>query len=454
VIQLIILIVAAVFVAVRLWFRFRRRSSGAGRPSPWWKRRPGRTGSTGSTGPGVLTRSGPFASGAGLVAAREMRERFRGRIFRVGTVLILAVVAAAIVIPTLTSSKPAPQHVGVVGTLSPSLRSTVSAAAKSAGTTAEFATEPSEDSARSALRSGRLDLAISDGGHQLTVNKPIQSSDTSTTAQFVRATSRSLGVAEAVQAANLSPSQSSTLAGAKAVPVSSVQPGSTKGPAQSTSLIGLILVFVMLTQYNTWILMGVMEEKSSRVVEVLLAAVRPIQLLTGKVLGIGLVAFSQAALIVAVALILAEGVGSTLLHGTAPLVLVSTLVWLVLGYAFYCWVYAAAGSTVERQDQVQTLAFPLSLPIIFAYIFSLTTLGTGNASTFFKVLAYLPPTAPFAMPVLVALHSVSLWEFLASVVLTIVCTFGVARVAAGIYRRAILRTGRRVQLRSLLSHSG
>ena len=126
----------------------------------------------------------------------------------------------------------------------------------------------------------------------------------------------------------------------------------------------------MLTQYNTWILIGVMQEKSSRVVEVLLATVRPIQLLGGKVLGIGLVALGQATLIVGFALIVGTAVGSDLLHGTAPLVLACELLWLVLGYAFYCWVYAAAGSTAERQDQVQTLALPLSIPILVGYIFS------------------------------------------------------------------------------------
>ncbi len=71
----------------------------------------------------------------------------------------------------------------------------------------------------------------------------------------------------------------------------------------------------MLTQYNTWILMGVMQEKASRVVEVLLATVRPIQLLGGKVLGIGLVAMGQAALIVGFALAVGAAVGSDLLHG-------------------------------------------------------------------------------------------------------------------------------------------
>jgi hypothetical protein len=78
----------------------------------------------------------------------------------------------------------------------------------------------------------------------------------------------------------------------------------------------------MLTQYNAWTLTGVLEEKSSRVVEVLLAAIRPAQLLAGK----------------------------------------------VLGYAFYSWVYAAAGAIGERQDQVQSLVFPLNLPVIFGYV--------------------------------------------------------------------------------------
>ena len=177
------------------------------------------------------------------------------------------------------------------------------------------------------------------------------------------------------------------------------------------------------------------------------AAVRPIRRLTGKVLGIGLVAFGQAASIVAVALIVAAAVGSDLPRGTAPLVVVSTLVRLVLGYAFYCWVYAAAGSLAECQDQVQSLAIPLSIPIIFGYIMALTTAGSGSVSPLFTVLAYFPPTAPFAMPVLVGLGAVTWWEFLGSAVISVGCTVGVARVAANIYRRAILRTGGRVRLR-------
>ena len=427
----IILPIVAVAVVLRLWRRRGRRTPGQSQ---------------------ARAGLGPFTSDVGLVAAREMRERFRGKVFRVGTLLILAVVAAAIVIPTLASGKPKPQRVGVVGALPAPLRAAVVASAKSVGTNVHFVSEPDEHTANGDLRSGHVGLVIVDG-RALVVNKPIEPADTSTTAQFVSAVSKDLGVVEAVEAAHLSAAQSSALAGAHALPVRSVQPGAVKGAMRTTSLVGLILIFVMLTQYNTWILIGVMEEKSSRVIEVLLAAVRPIQLLTGKVLGIGLVAFAQASLIVVFALVLAKAVGSDLLQGTAPLVLVSTLVWLVLGYSFYCWVYAAAGSLAERQDQIQSLAFPLSLPVIFGYIMALTTATSGSASSFFRVLAYLPPTAPFAMPVLVGLGTATWWEFLASAAISIVCTIGVARLAASIYRRAILRTGRRVKLREMFSRA-
>jgi ABC-2 type transport system permease protein len=193
-----------------------------------------------------------------------------------------------------------------------------------------------------------------------------------------------------------------------------------------------------------------MEEKATRVSEVPLAAVGPAKLLTGKVLGIGLVVFAQAAVVFGFAFGLAHAVGSDLVHGTAPGVLVSALVWLVLGYAFYSWVYAAAGSMTERQADVQTLAFPLALPVVFAYFMAITALTSGSPSTLFEVLAYLPPTAPFAVTALTALGAITWCEFAISVSLTVLSTAGVAWLATTVYRRAILRTGARVRLGDLV----
>jgi ABC-2 type transport system permease protein len=93
----------------------------------------------------------------------------------------------------------------------------------------------------------------------------------------------------------------------------------------------------------------------------------------------------------------------------------------------------------------------LSLPLIIGYVVSLITATTGKPSTFLEVLAYLPPTAPFAMPTLVSLGSATWWQFAISVALSIASTIAVARLATSIYRRAILRTGRRVRIRELIS---
>jgi ABC-type Na+ efflux pump permease subunit len=127
--------------------------------------------------------------------------------------------------------------------------------------------------------------------------------------------------------------------------------------------------------------------------------VRPARLLAGKVIGIGAVALARVVDLVGFALELAKAVGSSLVHGAAPLVVAATLIWLTLGYAFYSWLYTAAGSQAESQDQVQSLALPLGAPLIFGYIVSVTGVRSGNASLRIKV-PLSAPTAPFAVPTL------------------------------------------------------
>ncbi len=442
-------LVAAVIIIVRVRiFRTRRNRRAVGDPSPDLSPGDSRVSRRGPRPPlaGVVARGWRAMDAAlgdvGLVAMREIKERVRGRIFRVGTILILLVVAAAIIIPKFHSSGAAStQTVAVVGQLSPKAEQAVSTAGSRSQDSVRLVPVPSVAAAEADLRSGRADLAIIDQS-QVLLNLPATSSKSSADPGFVQAVAEYLGVLKVYQTAGLTPAQAAAVDQATPVPVNTLQSG-PKSTTRTASVIGLVLLFFMLTQYNTWILIGVMQEKSSRVVEVLLATVRPIQLLGGKVLGIGLVALGQATVIVGFALIVGAAVGSDLLRGTAPLVLACQLLWLLLGYAFYCWVYAAGGSTAERQDQVQTLALPLSIPILLGYIFAITVASSGHADLFFKILAYVPPTAPFCMPVLVALGEVTWWQFVASVLITIAATGGMAVFAAGIYRRAVLRTGGR-----------
>lgn len=388
----------------------------------------------------------------GLVAGREVRERLRGRVFRVVTIFLFAVVAAAVIIPTIHSGGNQSTKVGVVGG-SASLKAELHGLAESTGLHVQLVSEPDPARARAALGAGRLGMVVEPD--KILVKKPISASDTSAGARYVREVSLSLGAKRAFARAGLSPTQAAIVGGAKPLRVESLEPGKkSKTTSETTALLGVILIFIILTQYLTWTLMGVMEEKASRVVEVLLATVRPIQLLAGKVIGIGVVALAQAAALVVFALLLAKAVGSSIVQGSTPLVVVATLAWLVLGYAFYSWLYAAAGSLAERQDQVQSLALPLSAPMVFGYIVSLIGVGSGNVSLLVKVLAYLPPTAPFAMPTLVGAGAATWWEYLLSAAISVGCTVLVARLAARVYRSAVLQTGGRVRLRQLALMSG
>lgn len=385
-----------------------------------------------------------------LVAAREVRERTRGRAFRIGTAVILLAVAAAVVIPTLTKGGSSTSTVGVVGRLDKTLHQEITAVGPALGTTITVRSEPSLAGAKRDLDAGKLDVAVIDGA-RLLIKTAIGASSTSDTAKLARVLAAELSVQARLVQAGIAPDRAARLADPPPLPIAGLHaaPAKSHHTNRSATLYGLIIVFVLLSQYGTWILMGVVEEKSSRVVEVLLAALRPVQLLAGKVLGIGLVALAQAALIVAVALGLGAAVGSDLLTGSAPSAVAVSLLWLLLGYAFYCWVYAAAGSLGTRQEHLQTLAFPVQIPLLVGYITSLTALGSGSASTFVKVLAYLPPTAPFGMPALYALGDAAWWQVTISAVITVVATAGIAWLAATIYLRAILRTGRRVKLREV-----
>ncbi len=287
----------------------------------------------------------------------------------------------------------------------------------------------------------------------MVTDKPITANGnaSSPTAELANAVARTLGTADAIRAAGLTTTQAAALAAAHPVPVTSLQPAGPGTTQRATSLIGLLLVFFLLTQYNTWTLIGVLEEKSSRVVEVLLAAVPPARLLVegrcrdradgvlagGRGGGGRAGDRARGALGRAARHHHAEHRGDPGLAGARVRV-------LLLGLR-------RGGLDGQPPGLVRSLVFPLALPVIFGYIVSLTAATSGNASLLVHILAYLPPTAPLAMPVLVGLGAVSWWQFAVSVVISVACTVGVSRLAVSVYRRAILQSGRRVRLREALA---
>ena len=380
-----------------------------------------------------------------IVAEREIRQRVRSRAFTVSTIVLLLVVGAAVTIPAILANHAKPQQVGIVGGQAAALAEIVKEAGHLTGTDVTVVPEPSLAAAEAALRDGTLDVALVDNTEVLVK-------------QVSLASGSGGGLPSAIaDVAGLSRLLGQLPPGAAArgvtLPIRGLTPPSASLTRRLTGLFTVVLVWVLISAYGSQIAMGVGEEKSNRIVEVILASVRPLQLLVGKVSGIGVLALVQAALMVATFLGLGAAVGSSLVHGAAPGIVITGAVFLVLGYAFYCTAFAAAGSLVSRQSDVGTVILPVQIPLIIAYALSYTVIYANGASTFYRVLGFLPPTAPVAMPVLYAAGDVPGWQAAISAVLVAVGTVWMARIAATIYGRSILRTGSRVRLREVLGRA-
>ncbi len=369
----------------------------------------------------------------------------RSRAFAVSTIVLLLVVGAAVTIPAILANHAKPQQVGIVGGQAAALTEIVKEAGHLTGTAVTVVPEPSLAAAEAALRDGTLDVALVDNTEVLVKQVSLASGSgggLSSAIADVAGLSRLLGQLPPGAAAR-----------GVTLPVRGLTPPSASLTRRLTGLFTVVLVWVLISAYGSQIAMGVGEEKSNRIVEVILASVRPLQLLVGKVSGIGVLALVQAALMVATFLGLGAAVGSSLVHGAAPGIVITGAVFLVLGYAFYCTAFAAAGSLVSRQSDVGTVILPVQIPLIIAYALSYTVIYANGASTFYRVLGFLPPTAPVAMPVLYAAGDVPGWQAAISAVLVAVGTVWMARIAATIYGRSILRTGSRVRLREVLGRA-
>jgi ABC-2 type transport system permease protein len=380
-----------------------------------------------------------------IVAEREIRQRARSRAFAVSTIVLLLVVAAAVVIPAILAHTAKPQRVGIVGGQTAAMTEIAREAGRLVGTDVTVVPQPSLAAGEAALRSGQLDVVLVNDSEVVVKQVPVTDSSGS-----------GGGLASAIaDVAGLSRLIGQLPPGAAdrgvTLPVRGLSPPSASLSRRLTGLFTVVLVWILISAYGSQLAMGVGEEKQNRIVEVILASVRPIQLLVGKVTGIGVLALAQAALMVAVFLGLGAAVGSSLAYGAAPGIVIIGAVFLVLGYAFSCTAFAAPGSLVSRQFDVGTVILPVQVPLIVAYALSYTVIYANGANLFYKVLGFFPPTAPVAMPVLYAAGDVPAWQAAVAAALLAAGTVWMARTAATIYGRSILRTGSRVRLRQVLA---
>jgi ABC-2 type transport system permease protein len=125
------------------------------------------------------------------------------------------------------------------------------------------------------------------------------------------------------------------------------------------------------------------------------------------------------------------------------------LTWFALGYAFYAFAYAMAGTLVGRQEDVQFVSLPITLPIVAGFLLTYVAIATPDA-WWIRLLSFLPPWAPILMPARLALGSVAAWEMPLAVLIMLAAIYGMARLAARIYAPALVRSGARLSWRAAL----
>ena len=168
------------------------------------------------------------------------------------------------------------------------------------------------------------------------------------------------------------------------------------------AFIAVLLAYGQLFGYGVWVATGVIEEKASRVVEILLSAIRPRQLLAGKIAGIGLLGIVQLACIATFAIVLSLVTGALELPGTAVGIALVVLAWFVMGFAFYAGLFAVSGSLVSRMEELQNAMVPINLIIFVSFFISIGALENPD-STLSVVASVLPFSSALAMPVRIAL---------------------------------------------------
>ncbi len=231
------------------------------------------------------------------------------------------------------------------------------------------------------------------------------------------------------------------------VPIETLEPQDPNRESNSAiAFITIVLLYGQLFGYGFWVATGVIEEKASRVVEILLSTIHPRQLLVGKILGIGTLGLLQLLGIAAYSLVLASLTGALELPAHALGTAALAIGWFILGFAFYASLFAVAGALVSRMEELQNAIVPLNLVILVSFFISLGATSDPN-STLSRLASIVPFSSALAMPVRISLGAATTLEIVASLVLIIGSTALLVPLAGRIYSGAVLRTGARVKLR-------
>ncbi|MGI8657827.1 MAG: ABC transporter permease [Candidatus Limnocylindria bacterium] len=420
------------------------------------------------------------------VARREYLFRVRGRAFKITTALLALAIAAVTMVPTILAA------VGVADP--PKVAVNVQAddiaadPVLSIQTALILAQDPSADPGSAPSEGDRARVTLADDPHAaaqsvrdgdlnalLTITRDDDgdlafeylgsASPTNQTRLLVTQASAAITIADRLDRAGVDPTQQAELFQPPDFTAVPVDPDDSRnqddfGGAFILSYALVILTFMAILTYGNWVAQSVAEEKSGRVMEMLITAATPRQLLTGKVLGTGAAGLTQYVAIVVAAVIgftangpisEALGVAGELpfsLPTLGPGILIAFGVFFLLGFLLYSTLYAAAGSMVSRIEDVQQAVGPLIFLAMGGYFASFTALNDPDAE-WVSILSLVPFFSPYLMPARMLLTSVGIGQVLLAIALLALTLALAIWIASRVYSAGVLMYGQRVGIRTI-----
>ncbi|WP_456844138.1 ABC transporter permease [Cellulomonas sp. P5_C6] len=391
-----------------------------------------------------------LSSGAAvrLIAGREISTRIRSKAFVWTTIALVAAVVLGGVLLSFVGKQDTTQHVGVTSEAA-DVADQVVATGKVTGPTIETQEVADQASGEALLKDGTIDALIT-STDPLTVVVHTKLSDS--LAPVFASLAQQEALASAVTSLGGDPGEVGREIAQASPAVTALEPEPARDGAQiAAGFVAGILLFISLMTAGQLVAQGVVEEKSSRVVELLLATVRPWQLMAGKVLGIGVIGLSQVVLVVgagagtAVALGLADT--SSINLGVTALWVV---IWFVIGFTMYALALGALAALVSRQEDVGSVTAPVMTLMMIPYIIGVSIAPWDPTNPLVVWLSYIPFCAPLLMPMRIALGEVEPWEVALALGLSLALIPVLVWLAGRIYSNAILRSGGRVKLKDAL----
>ena len=376
-----------------------------------------------------------------LIASREISARLRDKNFIISSIVIIVLLVGTLGLQVVLNSGSDTTRVGVVG--DPALEAAIQAQGKALDVDVTVKALDDEDAARAAIEDDDVDgVLIAEEGQQPELL--VEQSASGSLQAVVQGAVAQLSLSEQLASVGISALE------VPAVSVTALDPQADQdGQRVVVAIIGIGVLYGLLILFGQFVAQGVVEEKASRVVELLLATMRPWQLLAGKVVGLGLLGLAQIVVITVVGVTGALAFDLVDIPGDLVGTAVGVVAWFVLGYAFYASIFAAAASLVSRQEDLGTVVMPTTLVLVVAFVIGIQA-ASDPSGTLAVVTSYIPGVSPLVMPVRQAAGDVAVWEIALSVVLMLVAIGLIVRLGGRIYAGALLRTSGKTKIRDAL----